>query len=138
MVYNLVQYLRNNISGEMIYSNNILRTGTSIPNRYLLVKETGSTIVPVSRFMMQTFQVLSVDEDNTGSRALSYLVYDLIKERFGEVLPSVTVDSETFNSVKTTQITAIQLPYNLGENKETGLVEYTTNYSIYYSEVENG
>jgi hypothetical protein len=105
--------------------------------RYLLVRESGSDIVPVSRFMLQTFQILSADKDNTGSRSLSYLVYDLIKEKFGEVLPSVTVDSETFDSVKTTQITAIQLPFSLGENKETGLVEYTTNYSIYYSEVEN-
>jgi hypothetical protein len=136
-VYNLVQYLRANISGETIFANNIVRIGTSLPMRYLLVRESGSDIVPVSRFMLQTFQVLSADKDNTGSRSLSYLVYDLIKEKFGEVLPSVTVDSETFDSVKTTQITAIQLPFSLGENKETGLVEYTTNYSIYYSEVEN-
>jgi len=137
MIYNLVQYLRDSIS-ETIYTNNVFKTGASLPQRYILVRETGSSIKPVSRFLIATIQVLTVDKSSPMARSLAYQVYDLIKEKFGEVLPSVTVGGETFNSVKTTQITAIQLPFDLGVNKETGLVEFTTNYTIYYSEVENG
>ena len=135
MIYNFVQFLKIQFPTENIYTNIYFKESTEneLPNRLILVRETGGIEQPVSNFLRATIQIIVRDIDCPKSRKLAYDVYELFmdKGQFGLILPAVTVDSILFESIQTAQITAVQAPTSLGEDAE-GRTEFSTNYQIIY------
>jgi hypothetical protein len=130
MIYQFVQYLKNNFPAETIYTNYELANS---PDRILLVKESGGPIVPRVLFASPVIQIIARDIDTTGARVLSYDIYDLINDVYGLVLPAVTVDGETYASIQLAQISANQSPYPFGVD-EQGRYVFLNNYRIHYTE----
>lgn len=131
MVYNLTKHLRDKLPAETIYTGQRVKTAgqSVIPARCLLVKESGGTEGPWTQYQVLTVQIIARDVDGPKARALAYLVYDELQGRFGLLLPQATVDGVVHGQVKTAQISAIQVPYDLGPDEE-GRTEYVTNYQI--------
>ncbi len=131
MIYNLTQLLRTQFPTETVYVNGrVVKTGqSSVPNRNLLVMETGGTEKPWVKYQVLTAQVIARDVDAPRARALAYSVFTFLTSRFGLELPQVTVGGTVFPKVVTAQISAIQVPYNLGPDEE-GRVEYVCNYQV--------
>lgn len=131
MIYQLAELLRNQFPTETVYINGrILVAGQeSIPDRNLLLNETGGNEQPWTKYSSPTVQVISRDVDAPKARKLSYDVLEFLTGRFGVILPSITVGGVLFPAIQTAQISAIQLPYNLGADSE-GRIEFTTNYQI--------
>ena len=134
MFYNFVQYLRDEFPAELIYSNGrILIAGqTVIPDRNLLVNESGGGEQPWTQYASPTVQIISRDIDTTKARKLAWDVYEKITSKFGQQFPIATVDGIVYNAIQSAQITGLQQPYNLGADDE-GRFEFTTNYKIIYN-----
>ncbi len=135
MFYNFVKYLKNQFSSESIYTNIYFKQSTQseLPNRLMLVRETGGAETVWFNFARKTIQVITRDIDVTKARKLAWDVYELFmdKGQFGLILPANTVDSVTYPSVQTAQINALQIPTSLGEDDE-GRSEFSTNYQVIY------
>lgn len=131
MIYNFVQLLRTQLPIETIFTNGrgIPPGKVSVPDRHLLVTETGGSEQAWTRYQQLTAQVIARDVDSPKARALAYAVFTILAGRFGLVLPQAVVGGVTYPRVVTAQISAIQVPYNLGADEE-GRIEYTTNYLI--------
>lgn len=130
MIYNFTQLLKDQFPSETIYTNGRLSIGgAEIPDRNLLVNESGGVERPWIRTKTATVQIIARDRDTVACRDLAYDVFNFLTSRFGLLLPSVIVGGLTYPEFKSAQITAIQLPYNLGSDEE-GRIEYSTNYEI--------
>jgi len=131
MIYNFVELLKNQFPSELIYTNGrILIAGqTVIPDRNILVNETGGLERPWNRYRQATVQILTRDKDSVTSREIAYDIFNFLTSRFGLILPVITVNGTIFAELKTAQISAIQLPFNLGPDEESR-IEYSTNYMI--------
>ena len=133
MIYNFVNYLRVKFPDELFYANSIdLITGQDeIPDRKVLVKETGGPIQMKTGFTEQTVQIVSFAIDQVVARALTFSIFCDIHDRNGLLLPVVTVNGEIFAEVETGCIKAIQLPYPMGPD-QSGVFVWTTNYLVKY------
>jgi hypothetical protein len=133
MIYQFVNYLKTTFPTEIIYTNGRIKLAgqQEIPDRNVLVMETGGTEKPWCQRDNATIQILSRDFDVTKSRKLAYDIFEDITSRFGLILPGVTVAGTAYPDLQVSQISAIQLPYCLGAD-EAGRIEYTTNYQIYF------
>lgn len=133
MIYNLVEYLKNEFPTELFYTNTRIKTATQtvIPDRNALIKETGGPEKPWIQFVRKTVQILTRDKIDPKARKLAWDIYKKITSRFGLILPAVAVDGVNYPEIQTCQISAIQEPYPLGAD-ESGRIEYTTNYEILY------
>lgn len=133
MIYNLCEYLKNNLAGEIIYNNtrHIISPAKKIPARNILIRETGGTVTSWFGFLRQLFQVITRDETNIKARRLAFDVYELIVDRYGIDLPEVIVAGETFEELETYQITCNSCPQSIGVD-EHGYYEFSTNYLIIY------
>lgn len=133
MIYNFAQYLMNQFPTEDIFTNIYFKENTAdeLPNRLILVRETGGIETLVTTFARMTIQIITRDLDAPEARKMAWDIYELFmdKGQFGLILPAVTVDSVTYASIQTSQINALQLPTSLGEDAE-GRTEFTTNYQI--------
>lgn len=135
MIYNLVQYLRNQFPSENIYPVSMYLTSSqqSIPDRIVVVRDTGGVEQPWTRYSEPTIQILTRDTNAPACRKLAFDIFNEITSRFGLILPSITVGSTTYNAIQTAQISAIQKPFLIGAD-ENGRIEYTTNYKIIFEE----
>lgn len=133
MIYNFVQYLEDEFPSELIYTNTrLLISGQEyIPDRNVLVKETGGAEKPWIKYVEKTVQILTRDVDSPKSRKLAWDIYQNITSRFGLVLPAAAVDGVNYPEIQTSQISALQEPYCLGAD-DSGRIEFTTNYKIIY------
>lgn len=133
MIYNLCQYLRTEFTTEEIFVNQwgSVFPNTIVPDRAVLLTETGG--LPDIQMLGKepTIQILTRDTDSVKARSLSYLIYNKLHRRFGLKLPSITVGSESFGELETSQITALVIPQCLGQD-DNGRVEWSTNYHIIY------
>lgn len=136
MIYNLTAYLDTKMPTERIYANQrfIVSPESVIPDRNILVRETGGPVTPWSKWVQQTAQVIIRDLDPLACRILAESVYGYLHRKYGLILPAVTIGIKIYPAVTTAQITAIQKPYSLGVDDE-GRTEYVNNYEIYYTEV---
>lgn len=136
MIYNFVQYLKNQFPGETIFTNGVFVPAgdQAVPDRYILVTETGGPEQPWIQDVNKTVQIITRDAMAARARKLAWDIYEEITSRFGLILPLVIVDGVTYNEVETSQINAIQEPFYLGED-ETSRPEFTTNYQIIYRRV---
>ena len=135
MLYNLVQYLRNQFPTETFFPNvKFKATGNdAVPDSYTIVIENTGTVQSWTRYTVKPIQILSRDIDTPKARALSFSIFDLFSEKgqFGLILPAITVDGTLFAAVQTAQINPIQEPSSLGFNSE-GLSEFSFNLNIIY------
>ncbi len=136
MFYNFIQYLRDEFPAETIYSNGrILIAGqTVIPDRNLLVNESGGGEQPWTQYSQPTVQIIARDFAVTDARKLAWDIYNKISSKFGQQFPLATVDGIVYNAIQSAQITGLQEPFNLGPDIE-GRYEFTTNYKIIYNRV---
>ncbi len=100
-----------------------------VPDRRVIVTETGGTEQPWYRYSEPTVQIKVRDTNNPGAHALAFNIFNEITSRFGLTLPAIVVGSTTYPAIQTAQIIAIQRPYCLGAD-DNGRIEYTTNYKI--------
>jgi hypothetical protein len=135
LIFNLIQYLRTQFPTETIYADVLHLTAgqESVPDRCIVVKDTGGTEQAWTNYSEPTIQILTRDTNNPGARKLAYDIYFKIKSRFGLILPSIAVGGITYPAIETAQIIPIQKPFPLGADKN-GRIEYTTNYKITFIE----
>ena len=126
MIYNLVQLLRVQFPTVPIYANT--RAG-AVEDRHLLVFESGGAEKPHILYNTSTYQLFARDVDAPKARQLAFDVFHFLTSRFGLILPQATVDAVVYPQIQTAQISAIQVPYNLGQDDE-GRTEYVCNYQI--------
>ncbi len=132
MIYNLAQFIRNNIAGVVVYANtrSIEAGQTQVPDRCLLLTETGGPEQPWTGFQVLGAQVVARDVDAPKARKLAWDVHVLLNGRFGLILPAITVDGVTYPQIQTGQVSSVQTPQSLGEDGE-GRTEYSTNYQVF-------
>ncbi len=131
MIYNFAQLLRAQFPTEVVYVDGRVKLAgqASIPARCLLVIDTGGVEKPWILRQTATVQVMARDVDAPGARKLAHDVFNFVTSRFGLILPQVTVKGTVHPQVSTAQISATQMPYDLGPD-EDGRFEYVTNYEI--------
>lgn len=134
MIYNLYQYLVDEFPDETIYVNaRMPQQGTSvIPDRNILIQESGGNVQPVTEFTEKSFQLLARDATIPGARELAWLFFEELSSRFGLILPLVSVGGIVYNEIQSAAIMPIQEPYFIG-NDEEGRAEFTTNYIVRYT-----
>jgi len=134
ILYNLVQYLRDELPTEQIYASARYPISGEVPERNALVRETGGSEREVLE--LTTYQITARDVDEVGARSLAYSIYTLLQSdakingRFGLVLPATIVDGVNISSVQTARISAIQRPESLGKNPD-GLSEFSMNFQVF-------
>ena len=133
-LYQLVQYLRTEIPAEIFYINERPPSvgGVVIPDRNVLVKETGGIPQPWTKYTEGTIQILCRDSSTPAARKLAYDIYNVIHDRFGQNLPLANIGGDIYNILQTVQITAIQIPQSIGADDE-GRSRFSTNYKVIYS-----
>jgi len=131
VIYNLAQLLRNNFANEVVYIDGRVKLAgqQTIPVRCLLLIDTGGTEQPWMHYQILTVQLTVRDIDAPKSRKFAWDVFTFLTGRFGLLLPQITVGGVTHAQIQTAQISAIQVPYNLGPD-EDGRWEYVTNYQV--------
>lgn len=134
MIYNIQEYLETELPGETVYSNvkNVV-TGENVPDRIILVQETGGQKRAWLRFTSQSIQIMTRDIDPVKARDLAYQVYETLDNKFGLILPQVTVDGVLYAEKQIAQISAESTPQSLGTD-ESGRYEFVTNYRFIFSE----
>lgn len=135
MIYNIVQYLKNNLAGENIFANIWVKVNPnfSLPDRILLLKEEGGTETGWFQFQNRNVQILARDIDPVKARSLIFRAHNLINNAFGLILPAVTIEGVLYPTIATAQISVNTLPQSLGYDEE-GRSEFSANYRILMKE----
>jgi hypothetical protein len=136
MIYQLRQYLEDNLPNENIYANLVLNISTDdfIPDRMILLTENPSTIQPRTLWTNKGLQVITRDVDAVKSRKLAWDVMALLDEKFSLTINSVTVDGNVYPAIEISQISANGEPQSIGLDEESR-AEFSTNYRILYRRV---
>lgn len=134
MIFNLVQYLRDEFPAKKFYTNDaIANMGEEfIPDRHAVIEESGGTQTAWNHFISQLIMTKYMDIEGPKARAFAYLVYEDLLTRVGLLLPEKTVDGTLFPAVKVSQISANAPPFNLGADDQ-GRIVFTTNFTVIYS-----
>lgn len=114
MIYNLYKYIKNNLTG-LTYAVN----GWSIhsPEQCVAIIHRGGIPDHDNIKQIVSVQVMSRALENNDAHVDITSVYNLLKNRFGLVLPEVTVGDTVFPEVKTYQISPIQIPGYIGSDR---------------------
>ena len=120
MIYNLVQYLITNLPSFSFVANG-LNSGS--PNTVTIVSDTGGMVDHNTGRKDFTVQILSRSKDNFTVQKQSQTIFDLINNKFGLILPEVTVSGTVFPEIKTYRIVSLQAPGYIGTSED--------NYEMY-------
>lgn len=133
MIYNLVSFLRGQFPGLKIYINEYKKIfpDEQVPDKIVLVKETGGTITAWFGLIRQAITIIARDIDTPKARELAYDIDSKINNRFGLTLPTITVDGNVFSQIQTLQINASSYTQSIGED-ENGRSQFSTTYEIIY------
>lgn len=124
--YSLYEYLRLAFPSIDFFVD--AKTKTS-PQTGVLIKDTGGDPMHWFDRTDWTIQFLSFAKNVVEGRALLYSVYEEMKNRFGLVIPSITVNGITYDEIKTAQISPIQTPGYLGTDDD-GLHIWSFNIQV--------
>lgn len=127
MIFQIRKYINDNL-GVDIYANQL---NEDAGEKHILVLETSSILEPLTNTTIKGLQVLVRDIDSAKSRVLAIQVFDLLNNKFGLTLPSITVDGVIYSAVYIDQISANTEPITIGNN-ENGLAEFSLNFRILY------
>jgi hypothetical protein len=116
MIYNLVQYVINNLSSLNIIANGFDPDSNS---DQIMINVTGGEPQHFYNRTDWTVQILSRSKNVTTAKKQIEQVYNLLKNKFAIVLPQVIVDGVTYPTITAWQISPIQAPGYLGANQES-------------------
>lgn len=136
MIYNIAKYFKDLFPTETIFVNtkDFINNNKSIPEQYVLITETGANETAWFQFEEYPFQLFFQSSDMPKARELAFNFHEAINNKFGLILPPVTVDSVTYPEVITAQISVITKPQALGYSSN-GRAQYSSNYKILRKEV---
>lgn len=115
MIYNLIEYIVTELSTLNIVANGF---SPDSPITAITVKQSGGDPAHWHPRKDFTFQILSRSNEPTVAKYNIDLVYNLLENRYGLELPSVTVDNIVYSTVQTYQISPIQIPGDIGSDDE--------------------
>lgn len=133
MIFNLLEYFFNLYPTENIFANaqGKVFPDESVPDRRVLLTETGGGVEANGNFMNPSLQVRCRDIDAVKARKLAYQIYGNLHNHFAITLPAVTVGGDVFPAILINQISANAIPQCL-ETDNNGRVEWVANYRLYY------
>jgi len=132
MIYNLVAYLNNQFPAELFYTQirQQLATQEFIPDRNVLVRDTGGEEASYFKYGNETMQIITRNQSAPGAKRLGQQIYEILHGRFGLVLPAVNIDGENYPEVQIPEIRGLQLPTSIGTDEEKR-PEFSFNIQIY-------
>lgn len=128
MIYNLAQYLITNFPAYDFTVNGFQHDS---PVNCINIRSTGGDLDHWYDRTEATAQILVRAHDNVIGKEQVDEVFNLMKNRFGLLLPEVIVNSVTYPEVQTAQISPIQIPESLGADDE-GRFLWVFNLQIIY------
>jgi hypothetical protein len=133
LIYNLFDLLESELPDENIFINQAgnIFPDKSIPDRSILIQETGGSETAYFQFKTLTLQVIAKDKDSVNARELLFGVDNIINNRFGLILPAVTVNGVYYPAFQTGQISSISRPQSIGFDDNARSV-WTANYKIMF------
>lgn len=131
MVYNFVQYLKDN-KPDFNYAINGAHSTT--PNYTIIVNENTSVPEPWIDRCVYTLQIFSRADSSVKAREQILEIFSIVDRFWDVILPETTVQQEdgsfkTYEAIKAYQITPLQRPYWFGYD-QNGLPEYVFNLKI--------
>lgn len=115
MIFNLVEYISRRLPNLNIVANGF---DPDSKEDQVMVSETGGEPQHFYDRTDWTIQVLSRSGSAAKARINIDAIYELLKNKFGVVLPRVVVDSVRFPRITAYQISPIQTPAYLGATVE--------------------
>ena len=125
-IFNLVEYLKTSLPGYSFTCNG-QQSGSAAD--LIDVSESGG--MEKNNFDRKdfTFTIVSYSNNKLTARIQGNEVNNLIQKKYGLTLPSVTIDSIIYPTVKTWKIAALSLLGFVG-NDERGRAMFSANYSL--------
>jgi len=115
MIYNLVAYLKLQLPSLTFVANG---WDPDSPQDSIAVIDTGGDPQHFYDRTDWTIQLLSRANEVNVAKSQADSVYAILKNRFGILLPQVTVDGIVYAVVETYQISPMQTPGYLGSNEK--------------------
>ena len=131
MIYNLVTYLITQFP-----SINFVTDGWSkaSPETAVLISQSGGTEDNYTGRRDYTVQLMSRSKSQSTARTNIEAVADDLKNRFGLVLPAVTIAGKVYPELKTYRIVKIQVPGYIGTTEESyQLYSFNITVTLNYS-----
>ena len=125
MIYNLVKYLTIQLPALNFVANG---WSPESPQDSIMVRQSGGTVGHWFPRTDYNVQIISRAKNVVLSKSQIEQVYSELKNKFGLLLPEVTVD-EVFAAVQTYQISPIEVPGYIGAD-ETHLEMWSLNLII--------
>lgn len=126
IVYNLVTHLQTVLPSLIFVANGWL---TDTPEESLNVIDNGGEDVAFYPRKNHLVQVISRASSKTKAQKNAQDVFEELRNRFGLELPAVTVDGESYDAVKTYQISPNQIPGYIGSD-DSHLEMWSVNFRI--------
>lgn len=140
MIYNLVQYIRNNLNlGVSIIANSY---DPSDPESNVCVRESPGDPSKMSMMIAhRSVQVITRGKDDFHSHQMAEKIYNLLRERYDIVLPApipgeFSQELALVKPLPILSISAIQTPYPFG-SVDGGQYEYSCNYLLTFQELRS-
>jgi hypothetical protein len=127
ILYNLKRYLEAEFPAETF----IAGSKKNPPDRMVQLIDTGGVPQPWYEFVSESIQCIIKDVSGPKAFELAKQIYEKLKNRYGLILPSATVGTETYPQIQTAQISPNQTPGYIGDD-EGGRSTYSVNFRIYY------
>lgn len=132
MIYNLAAYLRAHFPTVTIFAVERKSIGGApVPTRCVLLVPGSGSDQGWTGFGFQMAQAIARDETAAKAMKLADDVFNYLNGRWGQKLPTITVDGTVYPEIQTGQITAVARPESLGEDEE-GRTEFSTNFQVYW------
>jgi hypothetical protein len=133
VIYNIFDYLENELPGESIYINLYGNTypQTEIPDRSIHIQETGGSETAWFQFKTLTLQIIAKDIDGPNARELIYSVDNVLNNKFGLELPSISVNGVLYPGFKIGQISSISRPQSIGLDDNNRAI-FSSNYKFLF------
>ena len=115
MIYNLLQYLKDNLPDINFVVNGF---GVDSEQDEVMIGETGGEPQHWYNRTDWAVQFISRSGDVTVAKQNLEAVYNLLKNKFGVTLPRVVVGDTEYEEIKTYQISPLQTPGYIGSTEE--------------------
>lgn len=131
MIYNIMRYLEIFLPNENIYANvfNKRFPNEVIPDRIVSVMEQGGEQTPITKYKISRFQILVRDKNIVSCRELAYIIYNKLHDRYGVILPSITVNGIVYEAIQTAEIKFNNIPQSIGYDEESRAI-FSMNFII--------
>lgn len=126
MIYNLVGYVQSQLATIVIVANG---WEPNSPKDSVTISQSGGEVKHYYNRKDFIVQVLSRAKSSIVAKTQIEAVFDLLLNKFGLVLPQVTVGSTVHSAVTTYQISPVELPGYIGADR-ANLEMWSLNFII--------